>query len=99
MKKYMFNAIALVAMMLVMNVSCAQQEGQMGNGKEQKGPPSFSELLEKMDANQDGLLAKEELQGPLAKDFDKIDTDKDGFLSEEELKAAPKPKGPPPSKK
>ena len=94
MKKYMLNSIALIAMMFVVNVGLAQQ----GNGQEKKGPPKYAELVQQMDANKDGKLEKSELKGPIATDFDKIDLNKDGFLSEEELKAAPKPKGPPPSK-
>ncbi|MBM9520765.1 hypothetical protein JWG39_13160 [Desulforhopalus vacuolatus] len=44
-------------------------------------PPTFAQL----DANSDGYLSKDEVKGPLAKDFDKFDADGDGFLAEEEL--------------
>lgn len=60
--------------------------------KERKGPPTIKELFKMMDKNEDAKLSKEEVKGPLAKDFDKIDTDEDGFLTAEELKKAPKPK-------
>lgn len=62
---------------------------------ERKEPPTFTELLEKMDKNEDGKLSKDEVKGPLKNDFDKVDTDEDGFISKEELEKAPKPKGRP----
>lgn len=88
------KTIAIVAITSIA-VSCSAQNSQASNIQtargQQGGPPSFSQLLKEMDANKDGKLAKSELKGPLANDFDKIDTDKDGFLSESELKAAPAP--------
>ncbi|MGB5419023.1 EF-hand domain-containing protein [Algibacter sp.] len=68
--------------------------GQSDNKQERKAPPTFKELIEKMDANEDGKLSKEEIKGPLKKDFAKVDTDEDGFITEEEFEKAPKPKGP-----
>ncbi|MDP5060890.1 MAG: EF-hand domain-containing protein [Maribacter sp.] len=62
---------------------------------ERKEPPTYAKLLEEMDKDEDGLLSKEEVKGPLKDDFDKIDTDEDGFLSEKEFENAPKPKGRP----
>ncbi|WP_405382254.1 EF-hand domain-containing protein [Maribacter sp. LLG6340-A2] len=62
---------------------------------ERREPPTFKELLEQMDKNEDGQLAKDEVKGPLQNGFDKIDLDKDGFITEEELEKAPKPKGRP----
>lgn len=44
-----------------------------------------------MDANNDGLLSKSEVKGPIANDFDAIDTNGDGYISKEEFEAAPKP--------
>lgn len=72
---------------LVLNSSFGQSEK-----REQKTPPTFSELLKEMDKDDDGLLSKTEVKGPLKKGFSEIDTDEDGFISEEELKKAPKPK-------
>ena len=66
--------------------------GQSENREDRKKPPTFEQLLEKMDANEDGKLALKEVKGPLKNDFKKIDTDEDGFLSKEELEKAPKPK-------
>ncbi|WP_396603343.1 EF-hand domain-containing protein [Algibacter sp. R77976] len=68
--------------------------GQSDDKQERKGPPTFKELIEKMDANEDGKLSKEEIKGPLKNDFDKVDADEDGFITEEEFKKAPKPKRP-----
>lgn len=65
---------------------------QKGDKKDRKKPPTFSELLEKMDANEDGKLAKAEVKGRLKENFDEVDTDEDGFISEKEFEKAPKPK-------
>lgn len=65
--------------------------GQSQNRQERKSPPTFKELIEKMDANEDGKLSKAEIKGPLKNDFAKVDTDEDGFISEEEFAKAPKP--------
>ena len=46
--------------------------------------PTFAE----MDKNGDGALAKEEVGGRLAADFDKLDTDDNGTLSADELSQA-----------
>ena len=46
-----------------------------------------------MDADNDGMLSKTEVKGPLAENFSSIDTNNDGKLSETELKNAPKPQG------
>ena len=88
--KQVFKTIVLVfGLILFMSASAfAQSE----NGPERKEPPTFEELLEKMDANEDGKLSKKEVKGPLKDHFDKVDADEDGFITEEELKKAPKPK-------
>ncbi|MFD1552981.1 EF-hand domain-containing protein [Putridiphycobacter roseus] len=63
------------------------------SSKKERGakPSTFSELLEKLDANEDGKISKDEVKGRLKDNFDKIDTDKDGFISETEYENAPKP--------
>ena len=43
-------------------------------------------MLQRMDANKDGKISREEAKGPLAQAFDKFDTNKDGFLDREELR-------------
>ena len=67
--------------------SNAQQRGE----RQQKERPTYAKILEEMDENEDGKLAKTEVKGPLKDMFAKIDTDEDGFISEEEFKNAPKP--------
>ncbi len=57
-----------------------------------KKPPSFSQLLEDMDANNDGKLSEQEIKGPLKNDFSTVDKNEDGFITEEEFKNAPKPR-------
>ncbi|MGY0391162.1 EF-hand domain-containing protein [Bizionia sp. KMM 8389] len=81
-------ALLVFGLFLVTNLTFAQQQ----KGRDQKKPPTFSELLEKMDANEDGKLAKDEISGNLKNHFSDIDTDEDGYITEEELKNAPKPK-------
>ena len=53
--------------------------------------PQFSDLLSKMDKNQDKKLSQSEVQGPLKNNFAKIDKDQDGFITEAEFKNAPAP--------
>lgn len=52
-------------------------------------PPSFEE----MDQNGDGQLSKDEVKGPLLRDFDKFDVDGNGTLSQSELPESPKHRG------
>jgi len=90
MKSSTFKTIVLVFGLTVCmsNSSFAQSQD-----RQQKTPPTFSELVKEMDANEDGKLSEDELKGPLKDNFDKIDTDEDGFITEEEFDKAPKPKG------
>ena len=88
--KNVFKTIVLVfGLTLFMSASSFAQSQ---NTQERKEPPTFAELLEKMDANEDGKLTKEEVKGPLKDDFATVDADEDGFITEEELENAPKPK-------
>ncbi|WP_055444802.1 EF-hand domain-containing protein [Lacinutrix himadriensis] len=82
------TVLAFGIVVLISNGAFAQSQN-----RQEKTPPSFSELIKEMDANEDGKLSKDEIKGPLKEDFSKIDTDEDGFISEEEFKNAPKPKG------
>lgn len=89
--------IIIVAFVMALTTGCSQNatstnrnaEGRPPQG-ERGGPPSIDEIF-KMDANKDGKLSKDEIKGPLQRDFAKIDTNEDGFISREELENAPKP--------
>jgi len=81
--------LVLVIVLGSVVVSTAQAQ----QNRERKERPTFAELLEKMDSNEDGKLAKKEIKGPLKKAFDKLDSNEDGFITEEEFKNAPKPDG------
>lgn len=90
MKNITIKTIALLFMLglFMSNMSF----GQPGNKKDGKKPPTFEQLIEDMDANEDGKLSKEEVKGRLKKDFEKFDADEDGFITEKEFENAPKPK-------
>ncbi len=68
--------------------------GACKNSKPQQNQdPRINQLFSQMDSNNDGLLSKSEVKGPIQNDFAKIDSDNDGFISKEELAKAPKPQG------
>ncbi|MEP5253897.1 MULTISPECIES: EF-hand domain-containing protein [Winogradskyella] len=83
----MTTAVLAFGLMISSSIGFAQSQDR----QERKAPPTFAQLLEEMDANEDGKLAESEIKGPLKDQFSKIDTDEDGFISEEEFKNAPKP--------
>ncbi|MDO6760079.1 EF-hand domain-containing protein [Tamlana sp. 2_MG-2023] len=89
MKSNLFTTLAIVFGITVLSTTTAFSQGR----GERKGPPEFSELLEKLDENEDGKLSESEVKGPLKDQFSEIDTDEDGFITEEEFKNAPKPQG------
>jgi hypothetical protein len=62
--------------------------GGGGKGK----PPSGTDLIAKLDKDGDGLISKQEFDGP-DEHFTQSDTNKDGYLSVDEI-----PSGPPPRK-
>lgn len=78
--------IAFISFFGTQSIS-AQSQG------ERKEPPTATELMKQMDADEDGKLSKDEVKGPLKDDFADIDTDEDGYISTKELEDAPKPKG------
>ncbi|CAG5079578.1 EF-hand domain-containing protein [Parvicella tangerina] len=58
--------------------------------REQRGgSPSFTQL----DTNNDGVVDKDEAEGPIRNDFSKIDANGDGLISKSEFENAPKPQG------
>ncbi len=87
------NTFKTVAIVFGLTVFMSINSFGQSDKRQEKNPPTFSELLKEMDANKDGKLSKKEIKGPLKDDFSKIDTDEDGFITEKEFKKAPKPKG------
>lgn len=89
MKKISFKTALFTVAFICFGITFSNAQSE--RGKQQKRP-TFEELLEKSDADEDGKLSAEEVDGPLKENFEKIDTDEDGFISEEEFENAPKPK-------
>ncbi|MBU2974160.1 EF-hand domain-containing protein [Zobellia sp. B3R18] len=85
-KKSFYTVVATAAFTLIAVQTSSAQE------KRGQEPPSATELIKQMDADEDGKLSEKEVKGPLKNDFAKIDTNEDGYLSLDELKKAPKPK-------
>jgi Ca2+-binding EF-hand superfamily protein len=56
--------------------------------------PVYSDLLSRLDTNNDQKISAQEVKGPLKIHFSKIDSNQDGFITETEFKNAPPP--PPP---
>ncbi|MEM9921390.1 MAG: hypothetical protein AAF990_25035 [Bacteroidota bacterium] len=67
-------------------------DSRQANQRGDRGRPQFSDLLARMDRDEDGRLSSSEVQGPLKNDFAKVDTNQDGYLSAEEFKNAPPPR-------
>lgn len=86
--KVIFKGLTLLAFTFFGTQAIAQKEGG-----ERPKPPTYAQLLEEMDSNKDGKLAKSEVKGPLSKDFGTIDSNKDGFISKKEFDKAPRPEG------
>jgi Ca2+-binding EF-hand superfamily protein len=84
MKKIVFTAMLMCFGITFLNAQQKEERSQK--------PPTFSELLKKMDKDDDGKLSASEVKGPLKDDFTKIDADEDGFITEKELEKAPKTK-------
>jgi Ca2+-binding EF-hand superfamily protein len=84
-----------ILFMAMITFSIAEMKAQ--NNKKER--PSYEELLEDMDADEDGKISKDEAKGPLNDHFDEIDKDEDGYITEEEFKNAPKPNGKKPPKR
>lgn len=57
----------------------------------QNGPPTPEAMMERMDADGDGRLAKSEVRGRLAERFAEIDANSDGFLNIAEIENMPRP--------
>ena len=90
------NTIKVGILFIAMTTFSVAEMKAQNNKKER---PSYEELLEDMDADEDGKLSKDEAKGPLNDHFDEIDKDEDGYITEEEFKNAPKPNGKKPPKR
>jgi ribonuclease BN (tRNA processing enzyme) len=62
-----------------------RQKPTQRNNNSNNTPPSFSELLTKMDVNKDQKLSKSEVKGKLKENFDQRDKNGDGYLTEDEM--------------
>jgi hypothetical protein len=80
-------SLPLLAALALASPAIAQQDSPppMAPGG---GLPSPEQIVAFMDADKDGLIAKDEAKGPLAQHFDFIDADKDAKVSLAELKTA-----------
>ena len=87
-----YNTLKIGILFLGITVFFSSDSFAQEQKRENRKPPTFKELLKKMDANEDGKLSKKEIKGPLKNDFDKVDLNDDGFISEKEFEKAPKPK-------
>ncbi|WP_452226908.1 EF-hand domain-containing protein [Lacinutrix cladophorae] len=87
------NTFKTIVFVFTLTVCMSNSSFAQSQDRQQRTPPTFSEMLEEMDANEDGKLSEDEVKGPLKDEFSTIDTDEDGFISEKELEEAPKPKG------
>jgi Ca2+-binding EF-hand superfamily protein len=92
MKQVLLAVAVLSAAVLV--AGCAA-DGPDKRGHRGAHPPSPQQLIKQLDGNQDGVLSRGEVKGPLADRFAKIDVNNDGVLSLAELQNMPKPKGRP----
>lgn len=80
---------AIFSLLFAININAQEEANDRERPKE---PPTFAQVLEKLDKNEDGKISKDEAKGPLKKHFKRLDLDEDGFISEEEFKKAPRPK-------
>jgi Ca2+-binding EF-hand superfamily protein len=75
-----------------------RNEGGQGRGQQRGGKPDASQIVSKLDTNNDDKIDKEEAskdeRGKIAEDFDEIDTNDDEFIDLEELKASLKDRKP-----
>ena len=93
----MKNASILAIALSIASFAAAQQDGTFppggGPGGQDGQRPRMdpAQMLERMDANGDGKLAKDEVPAQLAERmFERADTNKDGFLDKAELEAMAK---------
>jgi len=83
LKKFLFTITLFLC--AVNYVQAQDRRDNHPDDRQHPIPPSYKELLQKMDANDDGKLAKNEVKGPLSRDFKHLDANEDGFITESEL--------------
>lgn len=64
----------------------ANQPTKQEINRNSNSAPSFSQLLERMDLNNDNKISKSEAKGKIKENFDQLDANNDGFITENELK-------------
>ena len=87
MKQLLKIAIMATALLMGLQLSAQEQKQQRQRGER----PTPTQVVEKLDANDDGKISKEEAaaapRGRFAEHFDQIDADSDGFVTAAELEA------------
>src|SRR5205807_1129652 len=82
----------VAAMLQILRRRFGLNDAQAAKNNKTKKPdsPSVDRMvanwLERMDANQDGKISKEEAKAALAANFERFDLNKDGFLDKNELR-------------
>jgi len=76
---------AAAALLLVAATTFAQPPGGPGAGRGHAGQLSAAKLIERLDANKDGKLEKDELPERLADKLMRADADADGAITKDEL--------------
>ncbi len=90
--KVIFKGLAVMAFTFFGMQAIAQEENyERGERPHPKERPTYAKVLEKLDANKDGKIAKSEAKGPLEHHFAEVDRNGDGFITESEFAKAPKP--------
>ena len=87
MKNAILKTAVVTAGMLLLSTITA-------NAQTPDQTPGVDAIFAQMDANKDGKLAADEVEGPLKEKFAVIDADADGFITKEEMENAPKPEKP-----
>jgi hypothetical protein len=66
----------------------AKPADALSQGQGKKSPPTPAQIIDRLDADQNGTLSQDEAKGPLAKKFDTIDVNGDGEIDANELELA-----------
>lgn len=78
MKKVILTA--MFALMATLTLFAQEQQ------RPQRGErPTSAKVIERLDINKDGVISKNESQGPLTNNFDRVDVNADGLVTAEEL--------------